>query len=367
MRWDLFCRIVDNHGDAGFAWRLACGLAARGEHVRFWIDDTSTLAWLAPGGAPGVEVGRWDGAAQERPRADVVVETFGCGIPDSLAATMAAQSRPPVWIDVEYLSAQAYVERSHGLPSPQQHGSGAGLTRWFFYPGYAEGTGGLLRESGAASPSAAGPPPADGAQRWQRWQHAAGLAAADFAGLDRTARRVSLFCYDGVPLDALLDTLSRSPTVLLATAGLAARQVERALGPDMRRGDLHAVRLPLLGQKVYDELLRCCDINFVRGEDSWVQAQQAALPFVWHAYPQDDGAHIAKLEAFLERFLQMAPPALGGELRRLFAAWNGLGPWPGLPASGPWRAHCAAWRDQLALQADLVTQLLHFAAAKMLK
>ena len=31
MLWDLFCRVIDNHGDLGVCWRLARDLAARGE------------------------------------------------------------------------------------------------------------------------------------------------------------------------------------------------------------------------------------------------------------------------------------------------------------------------------------------------
>ena len=56
MRWTLLCRVVDNFGDVGFAWRLAADLAARGERVRLAIDDARALAWLAPEGAAGVEV-----------------------------------------------------------------------------------------------------------------------------------------------------------------------------------------------------------------------------------------------------------------------------------------------------------------------
>ena len=40
----------------------------------------------------------------------------------------------------------------------------------------------------------------------------------------------------------------------------------------------------------------------VRGEDSFVRAQWAALPFVWQAYPQADAAHLTKVAAFLDRY-----------------------------------------------------------------
>ena len=89
MLWDIFCKVIDNHGDIGVGWRLSAELAARGERVRLWVDDPSALAWMAPQGQPGVEVIRWDaqvgGAGSAKESAvvpgDVVVEAFGCGLP----------------------------------------------------------------------------------------------------------------------------------------------------------------------------------------------------------------------------------------------------------------------------------------------
>ena len=56
MKWDLFCRVVDNFGDVGVCWRLAADLAQRGEQVRLWIDDASALTWMALQGARGVKM-----------------------------------------------------------------------------------------------------------------------------------------------------------------------------------------------------------------------------------------------------------------------------------------------------------------------
>ena len=59
MLWDLFCRVIDNFGDIGVCWRLAADLAARGETVRLWVDDPAPLRWMAPHGAPRVDVHGW--------------------------------------------------------------------------------------------------------------------------------------------------------------------------------------------------------------------------------------------------------------------------------------------------------------------
>src|SRR5688572_29527624 len=115
MRWTLLCRVVDNFGDVGFAWRLAADLAGRGETVCLGVDDARALAWMAPGGKAGVEVVAWDEATALG--SDVLVETFGCGWPKRVAAELAAGTARPVCVNVEHLSAEDFVERSHGLPS----------------------------------------------------------------------------------------------------------------------------------------------------------------------------------------------------------------------------------------------------------
>lgn len=355
MRWTLFCRVVDNFGDVGFAWRLAADLAGRGEQVRLAIDDPGALAWMAPDGAAGVEVIAWDAATVGG--SEVLVETFGCGWPEPVAAELAAPTKRPVCVNVEHLSAEAFVARSHGLPSPRPVG-GEPLSTWYFHPGFDEGTGGLLREPGLLQ---------------QRQAFGDGRAWLAGLGIDRgdDERCVSLFCYRNPAIDGLLESLSAEPTLLLLTPGPATGQAPALLGPGLRRGRLRAVALPTLSQAGFDRLLWSCDLNFVRGEDSLVRALWAGAPFVWQAYVQDDGAHVAKLDAFLDRFLEEAPTGLATRVRRLFAAWNGLaGP---APASVPafesaeveaWAAHCRRWRERLAARGDLTSALLDFVASK---
>ena len=119
LLWDVYCRVVDNLGDAGVCRRLAADLAARGEQVRLVIDDAAPLTFMAPAGAVGVDVLAWPGPAEP---GDVVIEAFGCDPPPETVAAMARRPTPPLWINLEYLSADADVERSHGLPSPQRNG-----------------------------------------------------------------------------------------------------------------------------------------------------------------------------------------------------------------------------------------------------
>lgn len=343
MRWDIFCRVIDNHGDAGVCWRVAAELAARGEAVRLWLDDVSMLAWMAPQGAPGVEVHAWREPFPEVVPGEVVVEAFGCDPPPSFVARMAAAPRAPAWLNLEYLSAEPYVERSHGLPSPVLQGPGAGLVKRFFYPGFTARTGGLLREQDLAARQA-------GFDR-AAWRRERGLP-------DAGERVLSLFCYEPPLLGNLLAQIAAGdrPTHLLVTAGRAAAAV-RALPPP--GGQLRLHWLPLLSQRGYDELLWACDLNFVRGEDSIVRGLLAGIPAVWQLYPQDDLAHHAKLEAFLA---WLRPPP---DLREFFLAWNGVqgGPLPRLDPTA-WAATAADAALRIGGLPELAGELLRAAAGQ---
>jgi len=356
MRWTLLCRVVDNLGDVGFAWRLAADLAGRGEAVRLVVDDARALAWMAPGGAVGVEVVAWERAALDA--SDVLVETFGCGWPQPIADALLGLplgAARPVCVNVEHLSAESFAARSHGLPSPRFTAAGESLPSWFFYPGLAAGTGGLLREPGLLE---------------RRLAFGDGRAWLAGRGIERAQdeRCIGLFCYPEAPVETLLDALSAAPTLILLAAGAATERALAALGPEGRRGRLRAVAMPPLAQEDFDRLLWSCDLNFVRGEDSLVRAFWAGAPWVWQAYRQQDGAHEAKILALLDLYLADAPPALASDLRRLFQAWNGLGEGgaPLLEGIDPdeWAAHSRRWRDRLAASVDLTSQLMAFVASK---
>ncbi len=295
--WDLFCRVIDNHGDLGIAWRLAADLATRGEHARLWIDDARALAWMAPAGHTRVEVVAWTDPAPDLEPGDVVVETFGCELPQRFVARMAARPRALEWFDLEYLSAEPYVERSHDLPSPLTLANGATLERRFFFPGFTSRTGGLLREAGLLAERAT-------------FDRAPWLARQGIAPVPGE-RLVSLFCYANPVLPGLLDLLGSEPTLILATPCASTEQLRALLGPTLRRGALRVQCLPWLTQSGYDRLLWSCDLNFVRGEDSWVRAQWAGNSFIWHIYAQEENLHHKKLVRIIPHSHQSNPPPQG--------------------------------------------------------
>jgi uncharacterized repeat protein (TIGR03837 family) len=351
-RWDIFCRVVDNFGDAGVCWRLARILAREhGLAVTLWIDVPAALAHVDPGLDPsrdvqrlaGFTLRRWtepfpDLSAAEVP--DVVVEGFGCGLPDAVVSALAARPAPAAWFILEYLSAESWVDGAHARPSPHP---ALGLPRRFWFPGFTEASGGLLREAGLL-------------EARRRFGADADAIAALWARLGTRERvpgelRVSMFCYPQAPLAALQAAWATgaAPVTCIAPgpAGTAPAQV---------RGALTVVCAPFLPPDDYDRLLWACDVNFVRGEDSFVRAQWAGKPLVWQIYAQAEDAHQEKLTAFLDRWCAGLGADAAAAARALFAAWNAS---PGAPPIGPaWQAYAAA---RPALAAGATAWALHLA------
>lgn len=378
LRWDIFCRVVDNYGDAGVCWRLARQLAA--EHhavVQLWIDDLQSLRSLDPAIAlverqtiQGIEVARWDDAGAPAARADIVIEAFGCGLPDDYVSAMAQAARKPVWIVLEYLSAEAWVASHHGLPSPHPRFP---LERYYFFPGFVEGTGGLLREADLFARRDT----FDAARRDAFWR------AAGHEPPPGHATTVSVFAYENAPLPALLSCWERGGSLTIAAIpeGRALSMAHRYFGVDvtppervLRRGALEVRALPFLPQARYDELLWSCQCNFVRGEDSFVRAQWAAAPFVWQIYPQQDGAHRRKLVAFLALYGKDIPVAAREAVAALMRVWNQIETPRVTPASA-WQAYVAAldevarhavqWAERTAAVGELAAQLARFCHDKL--
>ena len=378
LRWDVFCRVIDNFGDIGVCWRLCADLARRGHTVRLWVDDASALQWMAPGAlaqrVPGLTVHAWSDSADaqtlaeltKQPPADVWVEGFGCEIAPEFIAACAYSTgasglkhvKIPVWINLEYLSSEGYVERVHGLPSPVMSGPAKGWTKYFYYPGFTPRTGGLLRE-------------ADLAERQSRfdrdaWLHTLGIAPQP------QERLVSLFCYEPPALELLLGQLAALPgsTRLLVTPGRAQAALNQAIENKMRlqpswnvRKALSFLNLPLLNQPDFDHLLWACDLNCVRGEDSLVRALWAGKPLLWQIYPQSDTAHHDKLEAFLEML------GANATLRRWHRLWNGVEaprPEDALQPSdlANWQQTARGARARLMEMPDLTQALVDFVLKK---
>lgn len=349
MRWSIFCRVIDNYGDAGLCWRLAADLNARGEDVTLWIDQPDILDKLIGADTRHtVHIRPWpadDVSYRTADVCDVVIEAFACDPPAAYVAAMAERAcggQSTVWINLEYLSAEAWVGAHHRLPSPHPRYP---LVKYFYFPGFTPESGGLLRETDIVIPD-----------------------RERVAPLLPQALRIYLFSYAQPALPSWVLTLEN--VVLSVAPCPATEQIDRITQP--LAPTLTLRYLPFVRQKKFDAVLREHDLLFVRGEDSFVRAQWAARPVFWHIYPQAEGAHLEKLRAFYTRYLD--PAILNAKQREIFLhfvlAWNGDGDpedcallWPEifrmLPAL---RENALAWRESLLKQIDLVTQLRAFVA-----
>jgi uncharacterized repeat protein (TIGR03837 family) len=356
MRWDIFCQIVDNYGDAGVCWRLARSLSSlHGQEVRIFCDDLPTLNLLASGVDPiikqKIDLQPWEAsfsnARHPVQTPDVVIEAFGCDLPERYLAGLFIAPVKPIIINLEYLSAEPWITDFHTKASPQSHG----ISKYFFFPGFQDEVGGLLidpipPEGNLVERTV----PQDLKEVWSK--------------IRPGAKRISIFCYPGAPLRKWLENLSSlgENIDVILTHGHAEQLSLYGEQPLHLPANIQLLSMPFVSQDVYDWVLSQCDFNIVRGEDSFVRAQLAGKPFIWHIYPQDDRAHEVKLAAFLDLYLENA----NQELRLATIAamtWAMPNEWFG--AMDAWQKHAKAWRSQLLQkQGDggLAARLLRFVA-----
>lgn len=317
--WAIFCKIVDNFGDIGVCWRLAKQLA--NEHntsqhnrlsiqVTLYIDDFSVAQKLIPAlenakestaiVADNVTIMHLN-VANKADIANVTIETFACGLPEQYLNRIRAKQT--CWVNLDYLSAEDWVADYHGKPSIHPN---LNLTKYYFFPGFNESTGGLLREQNLTA--------ARDAFDGSRFLH--NLSQTFNTSLNANALNISLFCYPEANIDALFNALyteSKAFNIWLPfNANLAnffsdLGIFNYSIGEVIHLNNMTIYVLPFLSQSHYDALLWSCDLNFVRGEDSWIRAIWAAKPFIWQPYIQSENTHLQKLNAFLQTHY---PPSL---------------------------------------------------------
>lgn len=375
-RVDLFCEVIDNYGDAGVCWRLARQLVSEWDfHVRLWIDKLSVLQKICPyiqleaesQTVAGVNVAVWhsdDFRIDQNQMPDIVIEGFGTRLPDVYVEQMAVMSSSPVWLNLEYLSAESWVESTHLMQSPH---SRFPLTKYFFFPGFTEKTGGLIRESCLVEEAIAFQ-----SNRKNAIQCLSSLGVV----CEEEQFIVSLFCYPNAPVLEFLDELAHDgqDILCLIPEGVASKTVEQfidvapVVGTRCNKGALTIQIVPIIEQTQYDRFLWSCDLNFVRGEDSFVRAQWASKPFVWQIYPQDENAHIEKLEAFMTLYVQNLDIEERVVVQDFWKQWNACsaendfsGCWQRFKEILPkLKQHSDVWRQKLIEQPDLSSALVRF-------
>ena len=370
MRWDIFCQIVDNYGDAGVCWRLARALSRLSSssvnnvecddsRIRLFCDDLNVLNVIAHGDAVGhgaslgIEVLPWSAAESPAVLAsvgDVVVEAFACHLPKPYIEAMVQKTsqktspKPPIWINLEYLTAEAWADDMHLMPSPQNNG----LNKYFYFPGFTPKTGGVLL--------------GDWDEVTSNSLNISKSLSSAFESCRPRSKKISVFHYKQAPLDNWLDSVNQAALAhgeMVDVFLCADQNVSAATQTSFSLADsaVKLIQLPFIPQEDYDYLLSVCDINLVRGEDSFVRAQWASKPFIWDIYPQSDLAHEVKLNAFLERYFE----GVSAEFRAIGISAMKWGPasdwWPHLST---WTSHSEAWRQKLMGLGHLEGKILDF-------
>jgi uncharacterized repeat protein (TIGR03837 family) len=319
---DIFCDVIDNYGDIAIAYRLAKDLAKRGSAVRLLVNDLSTFRSLVPEvdcsprqSRAGIEI--IDTRHPESPRIyarmehEVLIEAFGCAVPEDFFEGFIPQpGESRLVINLEYLSAEGWTGSYHEKESLTGI---EGIRKYFFLPGFTEDSGGLILDDDFLTLKSL----TEG-NRLQARSELCLRYGVDASLADRGCL-VTLFSYrrNLKPLLRDLGAMDR-PAVVFAASGASTQPITGSVPEGLK-----LVALPFLPQAEYDRLLLASDINLVRGEDSLMRAVIAGKPFLWHAYLQEGGTHMEKVDAFSRHFASFFSDAqLGESVRALLLSYN---------------------------------------------
>ena len=158
---DLFCTVIDNYGDAGVTYRLARILSKMGYAVTLFINNLSiikrlnsniddktnkTSELLTPQKFKEQQLSEnlvlryWipeDSTEYDENSyrdftyipSQIIIEAFQCNLPKEIVKKF---TNTTIWINLEYLSAEKWIEDCHKLPSIQKNN----VNKYFFFPGY---------------------------------------------------------------------------------------------------------------------------------------------------------------------------------------------------------------------------------------
>ncbi|WP_285162603.1 elongation factor P maturation arginine rhamnosyltransferase EarP [Shewanella goraebulensis] len=393
--WDIFCVVVDNYGDIGVTWRLAKQLAAEYQiDINLWVDDLNSFSHILPELDKSVaqqrfhdvNIFKWNQPLDiSYDPGALLIEAFACELPSQVISLIGALHqkhkakesiiKPPVWLNLEYLSAEDWVDGCHGLPSMQA----SGIKKHFYFPGFTSKSGGLICESTLF-------------KLRDEWQSNTNNKVALFKKLGLTGITakdfvISVFSYETTALTALCKHWIQCNSITNKTSPVSKRI--HALFPmgkslssilDLLNVPLQAIKpgqqfclgnlvihiLPMTDQTQFDRLLWSCDFNIVRGEDSFLRAQWAAKPFIWHIYPQEDDYHLVKLQAFVNIYSLKLENDVANTWSKTNFAFNQqdsnvVEHWQQLiSAQSTLEQHAKHWPIDAKKDADLASRLVEF-------
>lgn len=283
MNYDIFCRVIDNYGDAGVCLRLGRELALMGHTVHLYCSSLETIRTIQnkeDATLNNLKIIPWDENLYKSYQAGtVIILSFSCRVDEKLVSIIERSSR--LIINLEYLTAENTAKDFNYLPSPVYK-----IPCYFFFPGFVAGTGGLNFEQSFI-------------KRIKEFQKKK-TSTAELS--------LTLFSYHNQALEKILKELIsyHLPCSMTVFAGTSLDNLNGLLNLNLKEGDIYqegSLRITansMISQGAYNDLILKSDLNLVRGEDSISQAVLSGNPFLWQIYPQKDNADIKKLNAFLD-------------------------------------------------------------------
>lgn len=327
----ILCRVVDNYGDIGFVYRLARELSSLSSiektQIRLIVSDLKSFNAMAlpPGISTSLAVQNyngwkvidWNACAEgkceftEQPP-KIILECFQCGRPEWLDEILfSAQTTQTVQIvNVEYLTAEDWADDFHLLKS----GTRSALVKKInFMPGFTKKTGGLVLDKNFVSCVHSKTAALECLKKYASKKTVALIE-------DTNLFRVIAFSYErnfeneARALSEFAKNSGRKVQVLLAP-GLGNAPFKKAAAA-FKNISVHD--LEYLPQLAWDALLTLADFSFIRGEDSFSRACLSGIPFVWHAYSQEEEFQLVKAAAVLKR---MEPFFSAGDMSLVKNVW----------------------------------------------
>ena len=327
----ILCRVVDNYGDIGFVYRLARELSSLSSiektQIRLIVSDLKSFNAMAlpPGISTSLAVQNYNGwkvidwnacaegkceFTEHTPK--IILECFQCGRPEWLDEILfSAQTTQTVQIvNVEYLTAEDWADDFHLLKS----GTRSALVKKInFMPGFTKKTGGLVLDKNFVSCVHSKTVALECLKKYASKKTVALIE-------DTNLFRVIAFSYErnfeneARALSEFAKNSGRKVQVLLAP-GLGNAPFKKAAAAFK---NISVYDLEYLPQLAWDALLTLADFSFIRGEDSFSRACLSGIPFVWHAYPQEEEFQLVKAAAVLKR---MEPFFSAGDMSLVKNVW----------------------------------------------
>ncbi len=287
--WHIFAKVIDNYGDMSIAWRLASGLVDYGQKVTLFIEkkeDIEPILKLQKNISFNVK--SFNEASAEIDNVNNIISVFDVPLPPGYLDNIQHPSNLFIY---EYLSAENWVKDFHMKPSLTENSF---INKRYFYPGFNDKTGGLLRE------------------RDYFYQESEDLAKC----IEQDSHfQASFFYYSHTSYESieLIKKLKPDCKALILDELIEFKDL---------KNETWVEGFKMMAFADYDRLLQSSNLNFVRGEDSLTRAIFSGRPFIWQPYVQENNHHLVKLEAFINYFFSDLDVTVYSIVRAVYYDWS---------------------------------------------